>query len=228
MRRSSTRRWDSLEPWSPTLFLVAGPLVLVVLTVELIRWLTGVTIPEVAYWPLFPLGMGLSLVGLIGLYPSLVGRARRLALTGLALGLLGVVALLGGTAVLVVTAPPGPYPGNLGVPGIAFLLGLLVFVPAFGLYGVAALRTGTPSRRIGALLLVVSLVQFVELLGALFVFPSADGAIAYSASYLLFETVTYGTIVTAMITVGYTLGREAAPNEFNDPVSAADSLADAR
>lgn len=210
------------------MFLVAGPIVLVVLTVELVRWLTGVAIPEVVYWPLFPLGLGLSLVGLVGLYPRLVGAARRSALAGLVLGLFGVVALLGGTAVLVVTAPAGPYPENLGALGVAFLLGLLAFVPAFGVYGIAGLRTGTPSRQIGALLLVISLVQFVELLGALFVFPSAGGVTAPSVSFVVFEVVTYGVIVTALMSVGYALRRGAAPTELEDAVSAADSWAEAR
>lgn len=216
MAHIRTQIAESLERRSSTLFLLAGMALFLLLVVGWVVRFTGASISRTAYWPLFPFAIGLALLGLAGLYPRLVARAPTAARVGLGLAIFGAIAQLGGTVVLVVTAPPGPYPGNLGVLGAPFFLGLLAFVPAVGMYGASSLWTGTAPRRVGTLLLVISFVQFAELLGVLFVFPGAGGVTQPSRSYLLFENIAYGVIVIAMVTVGYSLRTSAPPAEHAD------------
>lgn len=222
----STGYGESLKRLSPLLFFLAGVVLFLLLGVGSVVRFTAVSIPRTAFWPLLPLAVALSLGGLVGLYPRLAERARYSAIVGGVFGLLGGIALAIGLGALLVTAPPGPYPGDLGVLGAPFFLGLLAFVLAAGIYGISGLRTGLLSRRIGALLLVIGLLQFGELIGAEVVFSSA-GTSAPSGFYILFETAVYGVIATAFVTVGYSLRYEAALTEREDTTSASEFQADA-
>lgn len=219
MATLSTQCVGSLERWGPTLFLLAGAVHFLLLVVGRVVQFTAVSIPRTAYWPLFPLAVALSLGGLVGLYPRLAERARWSAIIGGGFGLVGGIALIGGLGTLFVASPPGPYPGNLGVLGAPFFLGLLAFVPAVGLYGLSGLRTGLLSRRVGALLVMVGLLQLVELFGAEVLFSSA-GTAAPSDFYVLFELAVYGVIATAMVTIGYSLRHDATLTERDETVSA--------
>lgn len=225
MTPSSTRWRDSLERWSPTLFLLAGAVLVILLAIGQTVRFTTMSIPRTAYWPLFPLTFGLSLVGLLGLAPRMAERKRWSALVGAGFGVVGATMLFTGLGVLIVASPPGPYPGNLGVLGAPFFLGLLAFVPAAMIYGVLGLRTGIPSRRIGALLLLVGLLQFGELLGAEVVFSSA-GTAAPNGSYILFEIIVFGVIATALTVVGYSLRRGVARTGIDSTVTSPDAPAE--
>lgn len=218
MATINTRYVRSLERWGPTLFLLAGAVLFLLLVVGRVVRFTAVSIPRTAYWPLLPLAVALSLGGVVGLYPRLAERARWSAIIGGGFGLVGGIALIGGLGALLVASPPGPYPGNLGVLGAPFFLGLLAFVPAVGLYGLSGLRTGLLSRRIGGLLVLVGFLQFGELIGAEVLFSSA-GTAAPSDFYVLFEIAVYGVIATAMVTIGYSLRHDATLTEREDTVS---------
>ncbi|MFB6206697.1 MAG: hypothetical protein ABEJ05_09255 [Haloglomus sp.] len=214
MARVATNRWESFERWSPALFLLAGASLLVVLAVTTFEQVTGTAIPDIAYWPLFPSSIAAALAGLVGFYPRLVEQVPRPAKVGLGLALSGGVLLLGGLAVLFMTAPPGSYPGSLGPLGAPFLLGLVLFVPAFGVYGVAGLRTATLSRRVSSLLLAAAVVQLGELAGALFVFPAtAARTSAQTGWFLIFEVLTYGAIIAALVGIGHALQTDALAAE---------------
>lgn len=202
----------TVERLSPTLFRLAGSLLLLLLVVGAAVRFSAVAIPRTAFWPLFPLAIALALGGLVGLYPRVARSARWSARVGGGLGALGVVLLLGGLSVLLMVSPPGPYPGSLGVLGAPFFLGLLVSVPATGLYGLSGLRTGSLSRRIGALLLLVALLQLGELVGAQLLFASA-GTATPSLVFLVFEIVVYGAIATALVAVGSSLRGDVAATE---------------
>ncbi len=218
MATLSTEWAESLERRSPTLFLVAGAVLFLLLVIGQVVRFTAVSIPRTAYWPLFPLAVALSLCGLVGLYPRLAERARWSAIIGGGFGLVGGIALIGGLGVLLVASPPGPYPSNLGVLGAPFFLGLFAFVTAVGICGIASLRTGALPRRIGGLLLLVGLLQFGELIGAEVVFSSA-GTSAPSGFYVLFEIAIYGVIATAMVTIGHSLQHDPGLTEREDAVS---------
>lgn len=222
----SARYAESLERRSPLLFFLAGVVLLLLLMVGSVVRFTVASIPRTTFWPLFPLAIALSLGGLVGLCPRLAERARWSAIVGGGFGTLGGIALITGLGALLVTAPPGPYPGNLGVVGAPFFLGLLAFVPAVGICGISGLRTGLLSRKVGALLLVIGLLQFGELVGAEVVFSSA-GTSAPSGFYVLFETFVYGLIATAFVTIGYSLRNEAALAEREDKARASEFQAEA-
>lgn len=217
MASIGTQRLGWFEQGSPGLFLLAGASLLGVLAVTAFEQVTGTAIPDIAYWPLFPFGVAVALAGLVGLYPQLVKRTPRAAKMGLGLALSGMVVLLGGLAILLATAPSGSYPTSLGPIGAPFLLGLFVFVLAFGAYGIAGLRTATPSRGVGSLLLWVAVVQLVELAGALFVFPAAGARTpAQFGWFLAFEAVTYGAIIAAVFGIGYALQTDAFAPETDE------------
>lgn len=222
----STRYAESLERRSPLLFFLAGAVLFILLVVGSVVRFTAVSIPRTAFWPLFPLAVALSLGGLVGLYPRLAERARWSAMVGGAFGTLGGIAMVTGLGALLVATPPGPYPGNLGMLGAPFFVGLLAFVLAVGIYGLSGLRTGLLSRRIGALLLVMGLIQFGELIGAEVVFSSA-GTSAPSGFYLLFETIAYGVIATALVTIGYSLRHHTDLIEREDTASTSELRAEA-
>lgn len=222
---TSTRMREPLERASPTLFLLAGAGFFTLLATGLTVRYTAASIPRTAYWPLFPLAVTLSMVGLLGLAPRLAERARRAATVGAAFGIAGAAMLVVGLGALLLASPPGPYPGSLGLLGAPFFLGLLAFVPATVIYGVLGLRTGLPSSLVGALLLLVGLLQFGELVGAAVLFSSA-GTAAPSGSYVLFEMVVYGLIATALVVVGTSLRPDMARAEADAMTSGPESPAE--
>lgn len=217
MPSDGTRRWESLERLSPTLFLAAGPLVLIAVVLAGVRGFTSFSVPYIVFWPFLPLGFALSLAGLVGLHTCLVDRAPRSTKIGTGFALFGVVVLLVGLAGLLVTAPPGPYPENLGALGSPFFFGFLAVVPAFAAYGIASLRTSTPSQRIGGLILAVGLLQFGEMFGPIIVRPILGGGHHGS---LVFQVVVYGLVTAAFLSLGYGLRTEAASTAPTDTADA--------
>lgn len=99
-----------------------------------------------------PAGFGVALLGLLGLYPTLVDRTPRLARAGaiaLGIGVAGALILVvGGAGELV-----GLYAEAPGWVDAANLLLLIGVILGFGTVGVGVLRTGTHSRTVGLLML---------------------------------------------------------------------------
>lgn len=99
-----------------------------------------------------PAGFGVALLGLLGLYPTLVDRTPRLARAGaiaLGIGVVGALILVvGGTGELV-----GLYleaPSWVDAANLLLLVGVIL---GFSAFGVGVLRTGTHSRTVGLLML---------------------------------------------------------------------------
>lgn len=198
MATDSTRRWESLEQWRSTMFLVAGPLVIVAMRRESVAQITD--LPEPVFWSLLPLGFALALLGLLGFHAELTGESPRLARLGRAFGLIVGLAILLGVGVLAVLRPHGPYPANLGPIGLLFLLGFQAFIVTAVAIGTAAWRTGTPSRSVGGLLLALGIVQLAEQVFALGLVP---GFGLFPQAIFLYQFGLYGApMVAGMLAVG--------------------------
>lgn len=205
MSTDAATRWQSVKQLRSTLFLVAGPLVIVAMRREWVAPISG--LPEPVFWSLLPLGFALALLGLVGFYAELTGESPRLARIGRAFGLIGAAALLLGLAVLAGLRPPGPYPANLGPIGLLFLLGFQAFIVSAVAFGTAAWRTGTPSRRVGALLLGLAVVQFAEQLFALVLVPVLGLS---QETIFLYQFGLYGApMVAGLLATGYLLRGES-------------------
>jgi hypothetical protein len=150
----STERWRSLEAWSPTLFLVAGVILVGYATVNGVSAFTDLTIEQ----DIFEFGYVLGFLGLLGVYPRLADRSPKLARAGAVAALLGLIAFIGVTLTnvgyamgVLSTERPAWYP-------VVIVFGVAGFVPGFLLFGVASLRTGAHPRIVGVLLLVPGII----------------------------------------------------------------------
>lgn len=145
----STPQWEALERWSPTLFLIAGVVLVVYATFNGIVAFTDVTsrtVKDVTG----PAGFVFGFVGLLGLYPTIAGRSPRLARAGAVSAVLGAVGFstitLQGLARLAGVEPPAWL-------GIFVLVAAIGMVSGFLSFGAGTLRTDVHSRALGLLLL---------------------------------------------------------------------------
>lgn len=146
----STVPWNSLERWRSTAFLVAGSLVLGFVASNAVEAFTAVQPPTWVNTLFVSPALVVAAVGLLGFYPLLADRVPRLALAST------VVVTVAGTAatVLFVVTTANALVAGLQLPFLpVYLLTLLTTILGFVLVGGASLWTGTPSRRIGLLLL---------------------------------------------------------------------------
>lgn len=145
-----------------------------------------------------PGGFALGFLGLLGLYPALADRSPKLARAGAACVTLGAVGFstisLHGVTQLAGTEEPAWFAVSTGLAALGMLPGYVAF-------GVATLRTGVRSQRLGLLLLVPAVVFGVMVLGgvlAQFGYRSAAG-LAWSA------VLISGAQALAHLGIGYTL-----------------------
>lgn len=203
-----TERWNSLVETGPTAFIIGG---LGLLGLSVVGALDTADLVSSPAWLHAILGLGGVLVvfiGLLGFYPVVADVAPRLSLGGVLTSALGGAAItvgVVGSAVIALTTQQtfgaGP---SWGPPllALAFILALLSFLA----YGIASLRTSSPSRIIGLLLLVpvvVFLGQALLLLSKILtdtVLASAQLALAAIAAI-------------ALVAVGYRLRTDTAETE---------------
>lgn len=172
MLTRDNRVLSSLEKWSSTVFLVAGVLLLVAAVATGIEWLTDVT--GLTNGPLGVaafIGMVVSYVGLLGLYPRLDDENSRLALVSVLLVLVPLVVII--VEVGSVVLGFGPLYGLLIASA-----GFLLFALGIALFGVASLRSRTTSNAAGASLFAYSgaWVAFIGI-GQIYGFPVSGGAL---------------------------------------------------
>ncbi|WP_435064796.1 hypothetical protein [Halobaculum sp. EA56] len=160
----STQQWGSLEERSATAFLIAAAMFLVDAAL-----VGGVIVA--AGDRLMLLGQAFvaagwvaGFVGLLGLYPELADRSRRLARTGLVFVAVGlVVFVVMGVASLVYFT--GILSGDLSALVPVLLPGVVIgSVLGFLTFGAASLRSGAHSRGVGVLLVVLGLFPVVNIL----------------------------------------------------------------
>lgn len=149
-----------LERWSPTLFLVAGVVLVVYSAFHGLEAFFDMDYPMVRDDIVRPIGYILGFAAVLGLYPKLASRSPRLARLGAVFTALAVV----GWFISGFLAPTRGLAMHLGVEtpawlsafGILIALGFLVGLPSFG---VASLRTDVYSRTVSLLLLAPIIVM---------------------------------------------------------------------
>lgn len=204
MGDASTRRRKSLERLSPTLFLVAGALLVAYAVLNGVAAAAGIA-HEPVEDVVGPAGFALGFVGLVGLYPGLAERSPKLARTGAvsaALGAVGFSAIaLGGLVQIAGAGPPGWLTSFVLLAAIGMIGGYLSA-------GVASLRSDDRSPTVGVLLLLPAGVFAVMLSQAvLFVRFGAftETAMAWSA------VAISGGQALAHLAIGYTLRTGTVP-----------------
>jgi len=196
-------KWQPVAERSATLFLAGGGLLLVSATLFTVQALTPLSVEGLLTGLTGFLGILLSYVGMLGLYPWFVTRTPRLAHAGVVLVALPTTVI----AVLLVWGvathlPVGAVPAPMDVlPDIGRVLvaTFLLFAGGAGVFGGASLRTGIPSRTTGVLLLGFA-AMWVVLLGASSVYGSTFPA--------WLDALTFGLMAIALLGIGQSLRAE--------------------
>lgn len=185
-----------LDGKSPTLFLVAGGILVVYAILHGTEAFLDTGYPMVRDGIVRPVGYVVGFVAVLGLYPSLSDRSPKLARVGAIFTSLGAVGwfvsgFVGSSRGLAAHLGMDP-PAWLGVFGLLIMLGFVVGFPSFG---VASLRTGVFSRTVGLVLLAPILVmganvafvtgEFVDTAVARFVVSTGDALIVLALGVVL-------------------------------------------
>ena len=197
MSSNNTTRLESLEQRNAAVFVIAGVLFVGFVIVSAISGFTEMT----SIWlGVAEVGTGLgglvaSITGVLGLYPQLNDRVPRLSGAALLAFVLAVVGLVGTVVWLVggVGLENAPEAVPVALTALASL-SILLIAAGFLLFAVACLRTNTPSRRVGYLL-VVPVIMWVWHYVALAIFGST----------YLGTVIDYTVIAAAFLYLGYLL-----------------------
>lgn len=197
-------KWRHVAERSAMLFLAGGGLLLVSATLFTVQVVTPLSMEGVLTGVTGFLGILLSYIGVLGLYPWFVTRTPRLAHAGVVLVALPTIViavlLLWGVATHL---PVGAVPAPMDVlPGIGRVLvaTFLLFAAGAGVFGGASLRTGIPSRTTGVLLLGFAVI-WVVLLGASLVYGSRFPA--------WLDALMLGMMAIALLAIGQSLRAES-------------------
>lgn len=210
---ASKQHWRRVERWKGIAFILGG-LIFVADTALVAMHLFAGTEPG-------PLGQGFvgaawtaSFVGLLGLYPRLVERTRRLAQAAAVFAVIGgiVMAAMGVSSFAYALGIPG---GELGDVVVYFLPGVFLgIVFGFGLFAVACLRTGAYSTRVAGLLLVLPLT---------FLFNIGTGIAGFNPLEKVLAVVA--VLAVTKLAIGFLLHDEARMTDTEVPETAGDSAA---
>lgn len=210
--RDGTKQWESLEQWSPTVYYLAGAVLVVY--VGLLGYQAFVD-PAVNFHDneagiVGPVGFAIGFIGLLGRYPSLSSESPKLARLGavvatVAFGGWIVIALSGLASQVGVDVPTA-----IQALGFLGMLGMLVGYTAFG---VATLWTGTGPRSLGLLLLAPPALFVLLIAENATTGGTATGAVLVSSALCL-----------AHLGLGYVLQDRGIPpedTEFEPPIDPA-------
>ena len=181
-----------LSRWSKRAAIIAGVLWPVVFSVLLVIFgLTGRLedqSPPTEMVDLETLGLALAfyvpftimMLSLAGVSSRYKDQWRVLGKLGCALALIGLAVVPFAGAASLVGTPQGFEPSEMGRLGtLGTVLGTIVLGIGFLLFGIAALRSGTPSRRFGIILIGIGLFQPLILL------VSVLRVLAYSLGWIV-------------------------------------------
>lgn len=197
--------WEWLEHWRARMFLVGGVLLLIQSVSDILAVTMDLDLEALAFVTF--IGLILSYIGLLGLYPLLVDPAPRLSRAGLGLVLIPVVLLVVLTVGLLVSSGP-PFSESVGE--VLFTAIFAGFTLGVVLLGGAIVRTQIPSRAVGISLLGYA-AGWVVLLGASIIngFPISD-SITFVADVLL---------AVSLLATGYLLYVGSTPLESTESAS---------
>lgn len=200
-----------LDGRSSALFLVAGGLLVPFAALLGYEALTNAAAPEDVFGPpafLF------AMVGLLGLYPGLVGRTPRLASAGAATAAISAAGWLVVTVLSIgETAGALPPLEEFGVLGLVVVLAAgIPMVLAYLSFGVGSLRTDAHSRSLGMLLLAPPAIFGVMIVGGVLAGGTAVGAAVLSSGQAI-----------SHLAIGYALRTEDVPTDGAE--SRADAIA---
>jgi len=205
MVRTSTKKWEWLEQWTGTLFLVAGGLMVVHTGVHGLIAFTDITYPLHHELPFGVVGHVLAFLALLGLYPQLVARSPTLAHAGAILAVIGTVGwvIIGITALsetLEVTLPEW-----IGIFG---LVTIVVFILGYLVFSIASFSTGIVSRTTAIIILTPALVMVYNMTVALTTGGTQEGQIIVAGGFALTH-----------LAIGAALRSEAFPTGEAEPTA---------
>ena len=206
MATATSTVWDSLEQWTPRLFLVAG----VILIVASANYAVPVLLEGVEFNSWIGLtvvvGRWVSLLGVAGLTVGIVAHSSRAGTVSRAVVSLALLFTTGlvGTAIL----------SNVGVStqlSAVFGLGtILLSIITYALFGIVILRTDAYSTVVGGLLLVMTAGLLWGFVGQIALAETQQmlGVIGTTAEAVLFAV---------NLALGYRLQTEVEPSGRSDP-----------
>lgn len=197
--------WGSLERRSATAFLVAGALLVVFAVLLGVEAFMGRSAPEDLFGPA---GFLVAMVGLLGLYPTLVDQTPKLARTAAGFAAVAAVGwfVITGLSITEVAGilPPLEDADVVGLTTV-FVAGLAM-VLAYVSFGVASFRLEGHSRAVGPLLLAPPAIFGVMLTG---------GAVGYTPTWSAFVLGSGQALVH--LALGATLRAETKPTGLVEP-----------
>lgn len=198
MSRVHTSQWNSVEQWSPILFLVGGGLLVGHAAMSAVHAFTDIATPPDVF---VTTGHFVALVGLLGLYPVLANGTRRLARAAAAAGVVALVSWFVMTVVRFFEL--AGIVSSLGdaLPETFFLVVLASTILTYVLFGVATLRIDR-SRTVGLLVLIPGLLTV-----ALVVDSALTGVSALDGVFI------GGGLALSMLALGYTLRTWDGPTD---------------
>lgn len=192
--------FDSLERWSPTLFLAAGGLTLVYSSLYGAEAFLG-TYPAARAF-VGPVGYVVAFAALLGLSPTVADRRPWMARAGAVLAVLGAAGFL-----LTIVARAGVVPEDAAWVGAGQLVLILVGMTlSFLVFGVASLRSGVYSGAVGVLLLMPAAVMGLNLSVVVAGLSSAEARFIVSGLWGL-----------SFLALGFTLRTEADAGDRSTP-----------
>lgn len=206
---TSARVFEPLDGKSPTLFLIAGGLMVVFAASTGLRVFTDASYPAV-HNIFGPAGFFVGIIGLVGLYPALVNRVpvlARIAVIVAAIPAIGwfIITVFG------IGSTVGVLPGmSVVFPPVFPIVVFLTTVLAYIVFGVSSLRSGGHSKTL-SLVLFGPAVPFLALMVAV-----GSGAVASSGGAEFAIDIGHAL---AYLAVGVSLQNEAPPTERSEPVA---------
>lgn len=198
----------SIENWSGAVFLVAGGLFLINTLHEGLARYTALFEGGVLNVVVYLSALIVMLVGLLGLSPRLADWTPRLARAS------AVIAAIAGisTVVLLLWASSTQLLNQSLPPGILVIVTVTLIVLAIILFCIASLKTGTPLRAVG-LLLLVFVATWLGVFGVVMVYGPANWIAIF----------VNGVSFIVLLAIGYLLRTKSALTDREEAKPAPDS-----
>lgn len=211
MSISSSSRWEPLERWSPTAFLIAGVVFVIDAAIVATNVIVGAEHLMLFGQAFVGAGWTAALIGLLGLYPRLADRSYWLARIGAASAIIGTVtyAVMAIAALVYYAGIPS---GEFGAIVPYYLPGVFIgSILGFVAISIAILRTTVFSRVLSVLFLILPAIVIVNF---------ATGAAGVSTPTTILVVVI--ALAVVMLAIGYRLQTGSALTGREDAQPARD------